>query len=98
MWPTRSLVRAALSASLFSTMTPMLATVGMLGECSVAIAGSNVVHELKPVTDELFSSRDIVRSAATLAFFGIGAREPLSANSRARSSRSTDRVELTISP
>ena len=46
MWPTRSLVRAALSASLLSTMMPMLAAVAMLEECPVAIAGGNVLQDL----------------------------------------------------
>ena len=53
MWPTRSLVRAALNAAVFSTMAPMLGVVAALGECSVAIAGGNVLKELKPVTDEM---------------------------------------------
>src|SRR5215470_7902077 len=58
MWPTRSLVRAALSAAVFSTMAPMLGVVAALGECSVAIAGGNVLKELKPVTDEMLQKPD----------------------------------------
>src|SRR5215470_17409382 len=58
MWPTISLVRATLSASLFSTMAPMLSVVAVLGECSVAIAGGNVLQELKPVTDEMLQKPD----------------------------------------
>src|SRR5262249_183947 len=53
MRPTRSLVRAALSASLLSTLPPMLGVSAMLAECSVAIAGDNVLKALKPVTDEM---------------------------------------------
>ena len=56
MWPTRS--RATLSASLFSTMAPMLSVVAVLGACSVAIAGGNVLQELKPVTDEMLQKPD----------------------------------------
>ncbi len=35
MWPTRSFVRAALSASVLSTTAPMLGALTVLGECSV---------------------------------------------------------------
>ena len=58
MWPTRSLMRAALSASLPSTMMRMLAAVAMLGDCSVAIASGSVLQELKPVTDEMLQKPD----------------------------------------
>ena len=49
MRPTRSLVRAALSASVF---------VAVLGECSVAIADGNVLTKLRPVTDEMLQRPD----------------------------------------
>jgi hypothetical protein len=35
MWPTRSFVRAALSAAVLSTTAPMLGALAVLGECSV---------------------------------------------------------------
>jgi hypothetical protein len=58
MWPTRSFVRAALSASVLSTTAPMLGALAVLGECSVAIAGGNVLQELAPVTDEMLQKPD----------------------------------------
>src|SRR5262244_3077684 len=58
MRPTRSLVRAALSASLLSTLPPVLGVSAMLAECSVAIAGDNVLKQFRPVTDQMLQSPD----------------------------------------
>src|SRR5262245_65839106 len=58
MRPTRSLVRAALSASLLSTLPPVLGVSAMLAECSVAIAGGNVLKEFRPVTDDMLQRLD----------------------------------------
>src|SRR5262245_14927939 len=58
MRPTRSLVRAALSASLLSTLPPVLGVSAMLAECSVAIAGGNVLKEFRPVTDDMLQRPD----------------------------------------
>src|SRR5215813_10706189 len=58
MRPTRSLVRAALSVSLLSTLPPVLGVAAMLAECSVAIAGGNVLKEFRPVTDEMLQRPD----------------------------------------
>ena len=58
MWPTRSLLRAALSASVLSTVAALPGALAVLGECSVAIAGGNVLQELKPVTDEMLQKPD----------------------------------------
>ena len=58
MRPTRSLVRAALSASLLTTLPPVLGVSAMLAECSVAIAGGNVLKEFRPVTDDMLQRPD----------------------------------------
>src|SRR5262245_36413043 len=58
MRPTRSLVRAALSASLLSTLPLVLGVSAMLAECSLAIAGDNVLKQFRPVTDEMLQSPD----------------------------------------
>src|SRR3989442_15614382 len=58
MRPTRSLVRAALSASLLFTLPPVLGVSAMLAECSVAIAGGNVLKEFRPVTDDMLQRPD----------------------------------------
>jgi len=48
MRPTTSLVRAALGASLLSTLPPVLGVSAMLAECPVAIAGDNVLNPHSP--------------------------------------------------
>jgi glucose dehydrogenase len=58
MRPTRSWVRAALSASLLFTLPPVLGVSAMLAECSVAIAGGNVLKEFRPVTDDMLQRPD----------------------------------------
>src|SRR5262249_9031828 len=58
MRPTRSFLRAALSASLLSTLPFMLGVSAMLAECSVAIADGNVLTKLRPVTDEMLQRPD----------------------------------------
>src|SRR5262249_56188927 len=58
MRPTRSLVRAALSASSLTTLPPVLGVSAMLAECSVAIAGGNVLKEFRPVTDDMLQRPD----------------------------------------
>src|SRR5215472_6441278 len=58
MRPTRSLVRAALSASLLTTLPPVLGVPAMLAECSVAIAGSNALKEFRPITDDMLQRPD----------------------------------------
>ena len=58
MRPTTSLVRAALSASLLSTLPPVLGVSAMLAECSAAIAGDNVLNGLRPVTNEMLQRPD----------------------------------------
>src|SRR5262249_59667111 len=56
--PTTSLVGAALSASLLSTLPPVLGVSAMLAECSVAIAGDNALKGLTSVTDEMLQRPD----------------------------------------
>jgi alcohol dehydrogenase (cytochrome c) len=51
-------VRAALSASLLFTLPPVLGVSAMLAECSVAIAGGNVLKEFRPVTDDMLQRPD----------------------------------------
>src|SRR5262249_31267433 len=58
MRPTRSLVRAALSASLLSTLPPVLGVSSLLAECSLAIAGENVLKGFRPVTDDMLQKPD----------------------------------------
>ena len=58
MRPTTSLVRAALGASLLSTLPPVLGVSAMLAECPVAIAGDNVLKGLRPVTDDMLQRPD----------------------------------------
>src|SRR5262249_52573953 len=58
MRPTRSLVRAALSASLLSTLPLVLGVSALLPECSLAIAGDNVLKGLRPVTDDMLQKPD----------------------------------------
>src|SRR5262245_3425575 len=58
MRPTRPLVRAALSASLLSTLPLMLGVSAMLAERSLAIAGDNVLKQFRPVTDQMLQSPD----------------------------------------
>ena len=58
MRPTRPLVRAALSASLLSTLSLVLGVSALLAECSLAIAGDNVLKQFRPVTDEMLQSPD----------------------------------------
>src|SRR5262249_61266933 len=56
--PTRSLGRAALSASLLSTLPLVLGVSALLPECSLAIAGDNVLKGFRPVTDDILQKPD----------------------------------------
>jgi len=58
MRPTRSLVRAALSASLLSTLALALGVSAMLAACSLANAGDNVLKGFRPVTDDMLQRPD----------------------------------------
>ena len=58
MRPTRSLVRAALSASLLSTLSLVLGVSALLAECSLAIAGDNVLKQFRPITDQMLQRPD----------------------------------------
>src|SRR5262249_33826311 len=58
MRPTRPLVRAALSASLLSTLPLVLGVSALLAECSLAIAGENVLKGFRPVTDDMLQKPD----------------------------------------
>ena len=49
---------STLRASVLSTMLSMLGALAVVGECSVAIAGGNILEELKPVTDEMLQTPD----------------------------------------
>ena len=76
MWPMRSFVRAVLSASLLST--PPL-TLGVLGERSIAIAGGNVLQELRSVTDEMLKqpgSGGLADEAGRLSSLGLQRARP----------------------
>jgi alcohol dehydrogenase (cytochrome c) len=55
---TGSLVRAALSASLLSTLPLVLGVSALLAECSLAIAGENVLKGFRPVTDDMLQKPD----------------------------------------
>src|SRR5262249_18344837 len=58
MRPTGSLVRAALSASLLSTLPPVLGVSALFAECSLAIASENVLKGFRPVTDDVLQKPD----------------------------------------
>ena len=58
MRPITSLVRAALSASLLSTLSLVLGVSALLAECSLAIAGDNVLKQFRPITDQMLQRPD----------------------------------------
>ena len=58
MRPTGSLVRAALRASLLSTLPPVLGVSALFAECPLAIAGDNILKQFRPITDQMLQSPD----------------------------------------
>src|SRR5262249_61390852 len=92
MRPTRSLVRAALSASLLSTLPLVLGVSALLPECSLAIAGDNVLKGFRPVTDDILQKPDpgdwLVRRAGIDRTGGQGGAAQPRGTGRARVLRS----------
>src|SRR5262249_31554690 len=58
MRPTGSLVRAALSASLLSTLPPVLGVSALFAQCPLALAGDNVRKQVRPITNPMPQSPD----------------------------------------